>query len=457
MNVMRRWLQILPVLTAAPLAWGQTQAFNSFNPLSSSANGFHLYGVSVYGAYYNNGTPFGLDTTTFNPYQSSSGVGVLGVAANLGWSKSTDRATASIVYSPSYVGSPSNSQYNEFSQRAAINWSQKIGNAWSFGFSASGMLTNYEQLFFSPSALGSAAASSATFEDLASSSFTGKTSNTQLAPVLAGSQLASAPEQSFLYGNRLLSAGSAISLTYSPHGRSSLQVSLSGARTQNYQDNVSGSAENASNFVLVPKSTSADVMLTYSYSISPRTQIGFTASSMRVWSSYVRGFTSQGSFTLARTLTPHWFVNLHGGVGVITYSQSQFPQSSTPQSLGGGSLGYKVLSHTFLASFERTIGDFYGLGASTTNGFNAAWNWRRPGSAWSLFAGGGYQQLSGSVFVNTTSWRASAGVARALGRHFFMDVQYGYFQIPSNLAASGARIDESGIIVSATWSPSSYR
>ncbi len=458
MKVLRCALLALSVLVAASLpVWGQTQAFNSFNPLSSSANGFHLYGVSVYGSYYTSGTPFGLDTATLNTSQSSSGVSVLGAAASIGWSRTTERSTASILYAPSYVASPQNTQYDQFSQRAVISLSQKIGRDWAFSFSASGMEASYEQLFFSPTALGSAASSSATFEDLASSAFTGKSSNPQLAPVLASSQLASSPEQGFLYGNRLLSASASMGLSWSPNGRSSVQVSISGARTQNHQDDVSNSGVNLSGLPLVPRSTSADVAVSYSYSFSPRTQFSISGSSTRIWSNYVNGYSSQGGLSLGRTLSPHWFIQVHAGAGVITYSQAAFPQPSTPQYLGGASIGYKVQSHTFLASYDRSIGDVYGLGASTTSGFNGAWNWRRPGSAWSLFSGFGYQQLTGSIFRNTTSWRASVGVARAVGRHIFMNMQYGYVQIPSNLSTAGANIQESGIVLSATWTPSSYR
>jgi hypothetical protein len=457
MSFLRRALLLLPIVLAAPGAWAQTQAFNYFNPLNSSADGFHLFGVSVYGAYYTSGTPFGLDTTNLNPNLSSSGVTALGASASLGWSKSTQRGTVSVIYSPSYVASPQHTEYDEFSQRAAFNWSQRIGNSWSFGFTASGMLANFEQLLFSPSALGSAAASSATFDDLASSTFTGKTSNPQLGPVLASSQLASAPEQSFLYGNRLFTATSSISLGYSPHGRSSVQISISGARTQNYQDNLSNSTVSASGIPAVPRSTSADVSVSYSYSISPRTQFALTGSSMRIWSSYTNGYTTQGSVSLGRTLSPHWFVQVHAGVGGIIYSHTQFSQPSTPQGLGGVSLGYKIQSHTFLASYDRGIGDSYGLGAATTGSASGAWNWRRPGSAWSLSSGFGYQGLSGSVFRNTKSWHASAGVARALGRQFFVSLQYSYLQFPSNLAAIGSTVQESGVVVSGTWTPSHYR
>src|SRR5215475_6298429 len=122
MNFIRRSLFFYGVLLAALSASAQTQASNSFNPLSSTSNGFHIYGVTAYGAYYSSGTPFGLETTTLNPNQASSGVTAFGAAANVGWSKSTDRSSASIIYSPSYVGSPDNSQYNQFSQRAVINW-----------------------------------------------------------------------------------------------------------------------------------------------------------------------------------------------------------------------------------------------------------------------------------------------------------------------------------------------
>jgi hypothetical protein len=38
-----------------------------------------------------------------------------------------------------------------------------------------------------------------------------------------------------------------------------------------------------------------------------------------------------------------------------------------------------------------------------------------------------------------------------------MNVQYVYSPVPSNLAVSGANFNQNGVVLSASWSPSTYQ
>jgi hypothetical protein len=457
MSASRFGLRLLSIVLIPQAFWGQTGAFSSFNPLSASSSGLHLYGVSIYGGYYLSGTPFGLDSTQTTTNAATSGTAVLGAAATIGWSKTTDQSTASITYSPSYTGSPQNSQYDAFSHRANLSWNRKLNGKWTLNVAASAMLQNFQQLLFSPSGLSALASSPATFEDLSSGAQTGTYSNAQVASLLTGAQLPTSPEQTFLYGNRLFSATATASLSWAPTERTSIRVDVSGVRSENYQDNTVSAASPTSANPLAPPATSGSVQVGWHYSLSPRTQVSVQASSTQIWSKLDQGYTSSGSVSLARTLTQRWFTQLQGGGGVLTYKQLVFAQPKSLQYLAGASLGYKTESHTFLASYNRSIGDTYGLGAATTSGANGAWNWKRPGSTWSVFGSFGYQELGGSTFRNTLSWRGSGGVAKRLGPQVFMNVQYVYSQVPSNLAVSGANFNQNGVVLSASWSPSTYQ
>ena len=145
------------------------------------------------------------------------------------------------------------------------------------------------------------------------------------------------------------------------------------------------------------------------------------------------------------------------GAGKLNYSQQTYAAPSAIQYLYGGSLGFKANAHTFLVSYNRSLGDTYGLGSGSTSSATGTWNWRHPGSTWSVSAGGGYQELNNPTFSNTRSWLANAGVARALGQHFSMSAQYMYFQFPPNIKTVGVEGSENGVSVGLSWSPSQHQ
>ena len=147
------------------------------------------------------------------------------------------------------------------------------------------------------------------------------------------------------------------------------------------------------------------------------------------------GYTSQGGFSIGRTMSQHWFVQGQAGAGFMRYTRETVAVPRNVQYTAGGSLGYKVRSHTLLASFTRSLGDSYGTGSSSTDAAMAGWSWKAPGSLWSLSANYGYQRLNGGVEQGNDSWRATGGIARALSQHVFVSLQYAYFKVPASLAA----------------------
>src|SRR5690349_1156453 len=92
---------------------GQTSISNQFNPLSSSAQGVHLYGVSVFSGYYSAGVPYGVGLPiTISPGAEPSFDVSLGAVAAFGWNRSGEKSSFSARYSPTYFGSIRHSEYN---------------------------------------------------------------------------------------------------------------------------------------------------------------------------------------------------------------------------------------------------------------------------------------------------------------------------------------------------------
>ena len=64
-----------------------------------------------------------------------------------------------------------------------------------------------------------------------------------------------------------------------------------------------------------------------SYSLSPRTQISIDANTTRIFARQEKGYISSSYFTLARTMSRAWFVQLRGGGGYLNYTAQAFPVS----------------------------------------------------------------------------------------------------------------------------------
>jgi hypothetical protein len=168
-------------------------------------------------------------------------------------------------------------------------------------------------------------------------------------------------------------------------------------------------------------------------------------------------YASTAAFSIGRTISEHWFVQGRVGGGVTTYLHQTVATPSNIPYTAGGSIGYKMHSHTLITSFDRSLADSYGLGSTSTDSAMAGWAWKAPGSLWSLSANFGYQRLNGVLVLRNESWRATGGIARSVNSHVFMSLQYAYLEAPSIQGTVGPLGAQSAVIMSLTWSPSQYR
>jgi len=440
---------------AAVAAHAQSGAAGFFNPLSATQNGVHLYEVSVHGGYFTGGTPIGVPTVGAGTQSMTGPFTIANASAAFGWSRSGERSSFSVNYSPSYVVYPDQTELNAMGHSFSMNWNRKFGQKWSVGASATGLIANQEQSYFSSNAFGTAASLPTTFEDLAGAVLLGKFTDAQLAAALTGTSARLLPEQTYLYGHRIGSGSLQAGLTYAASERMSFHFSVSMNRAQGLN---SGNSGDTVSKLLIPKTTTSNMSFGWGYSVSPRTNIGIEIGTVRTFSRLQDGYASNASVSVGHRMSQHWLLQARAGGGLITYTRQSFTAPKKPQYTVGGSIGYKLRSHTLLAAYDRDIGDAYGLGAGTTSSATAGWAWKAPGSSWSLRADYGYQRTDGSSLLNTESWRATGGVGRSLTNHLFLSVQYAYFTNPplqgSVVGLLGA---ESGVSMGLTWSPSQYR
>jgi len=437
---------LLPLITAltAGAIYGQE---NGVSTASSSSPGLQVRTVSAYFDYYSATLPNG-------GFQSSSPLlsdVAGGGSVQVGWAKSTERSNYSFSYTSSLTGRLRYSQLNAWNHALGFTLSRAIAPRWTFAFSVRGDLSSQAQSLFEPTTLSSVASTQTTFDDLASALLASKFANPQLASILTSAPLVESPVRNLLYGQRMFTSGVQTSLSYSYSPRLSLSFQAGAGRSQHVSDD---QALGSSNSFLLPNTTTGSAGLGISYSLSPRTQIGGSVTSTRISSSAQDAYTTTTLATFGRALSRRWVVQLHGGAGVTNPVRQTSVQISTrPLPAGGGSLTFKTLEHTFLGSFDRTVSDSYGLGATSTSSAAFAWHWSRPGRRWWMESSLGWQLLQRNGLGDASGWRTTTGFGWTVGSHLALFTQYAYLNYSGQSQTGPYGVDQSAVRVSAIWSP----
>ncbi len=448
---------LLTTLLLPGAAWAQTSIASWFNPLSASSPGAHFYGVTIFSGYYTGAQGIGIpgigglapQTPDSPTYEVATGA-----TASFGWSRSTKDTHVSIVYSPTYVRSLHYSYSNFFSPSFSVSANKHLSltRKWSLNLSTSASLSELRQLLFNPGALNAAGSIPASFDDFSTAVLAGAYTNTQLASILTSTPTAAAPspEQTFLYGNRVLALSAGTNLSYTISQRSSLQFGFTAWRSQTLGN--SGASSTGPGY-LVPETTGGGANFAWNYSLTPRTEITASMTASRSFSHLQDGYATSGNFSIGRTMSRRWFIRGGVGAGMLFYNRHSFAVPSSIQYLGNASLGYKTYAHSFFVSYNRSLGDAYGVGSGSTSGASGTWSWKPPASAWGVYGSGGWQRLANVTLNNPASWVGAAGAARALGARMFLSAQFSYFRFPfAVLAQTG--LSQRAASVALTWAPS---
>ena len=430
--------------------------FGTMNPgmQGGEMGGLRLYSVSVGSSYSTMAIPNGgtfLQTVGFAQYLQSN-INTVG-AATIGWQRSKETNSFSILYTPSYSANARYPEWNTLNHRLQITGSRpvKLSRRWTLSTSLSANLNSLQQFFLSPTAYGSAVTSQAGFEELSSGMVQGKFTNDQLSSLLTGNSQLETPDRILVYGNRILTASLGLTLAYAYSPRLTVSFGVAGSRVQHLSDPVS--ARTPEYGYLLQQTTAANVNGTISYSLSPRSQVGGGIVTSRAFSSYQDAYVSSAHLFFSRRMGQNWFASVQGGTGFIraVHATSALPRG--PQYTLGGSLGYQVSkSQVLLFSVSRSISDYYGLGAGSTVSASGAWSWNRPGSHWGVYSSYG-QNYARGPFNHIDSWRASAGLARSITRETAIQVGYGYMRYAGLVSNTPYRFAANTVNLSVVWAP----
>jgi hypothetical protein len=448
-------LRILFVLLAASSGvFSQSTLIEQLNPLSVETRGIRLYNVSAsYGYYsssYNLGTGFPLLNQANAPISTVQG------SASLGWSRSGKDFNVSLAYSPAYVRGFGTSGYHSFNQNLAFSATRKLNSKWSLGTSVEGMEEDFNQLLFAPSLYSGILGTPGTLQDILSPTAGVVAGASGVPGIATGIPTVSPLQTAFLYGGREFNIGASIALAYAPSGRSTYSVFLVGDRTQFMK---SGSSESQSTGLttVLPQMTSASANVSWSYSLNPRTTVSVNGSSTRTVSRFADLYSTSFLGSVSRMLTPRWFVAGSAGTGFINPVRGLSSNATGLQKVYGGSLGYRTDSQTLVGSYLRSVADTFGIGASGSDSVSAAWNWKRPGSTFSLTGSFGYSRPVGSQFSDFHTWIGQAGVSKIIDKHFVTTVAYSYSQYPLLTALQNPTASQNGVLLAVSWSPLARR
>jgi hypothetical protein len=434
-------------LAAACPAQGLTDELNF---RSATVGGVHLYGLSVYTGYSSSAYPLN------GPAQLPPGTGLLGddftygATATMGWQRHRDRTSLTMMYTGSYGGMARHSNLNAFGHSASLGMSRALSGKWTVTVNGAAQDATMAQYLFQPMELSLVAQMPATFDDLAAAFSIGQFSNAQIAAMLTGAPVLVSPARSLLLGNRILSYSGQAGLNYAYSSRLSFHVSSFSAGGQNRRNGQEGIPQE--NYVM-PRSMGVSGGGGFSYSLSPRTQIGLDAEEQRIQNRYQGAYTTTGSGSFGRKMGMHWFLRARGGATVTHIVQQAYGTPKTRQMVGGGALGFQTYAHTLLASYDRGATDTYGFAVGTNTTVSGSWNYHRRDSAWNLFASFGQQQMRNNGFADISGWQATAGWSRRTSAHTSFTAQYVYMSSKGEYQGTVNDLAVHSVRLSVGWTP----
>ena len=448
---MRRLLAHIAIATGMMTGIGGAQSLmDQVNFKSASVGGFRLNGVSIYSGYSTSALPLGLAQTAPAGTQELGGSTIYGASASFGWQPHGRGTNFSVLYSISYGGTVRYPDLNGLSHSLSMSASRQLTRKWSFSLTGAAQDSTMAEFMYQPSALSVLSQLPASFDDLAAAFSIGQFSNTQMASMLTGASMLESPTRGLLLGNRVLSYSASAGLNYAHSSRLSFHFASFSAGGQNLRGGQSGIPQE--NYVL-PRSMGMNAGMGLSYALSPRTQVGLNVEENRVINRYQNAYTTNGTVSVGRKMGMRWFLSVNGGGSVTQMTENSYGTPVPRQIIGGGSIGFRTYAQTFVASYDRTSSDSYGFAVGTNTTATGSWNWRRPGSRWTIFASGGQQQMRGTGFASMSGWEASGGISGRLNAHSTLSAQYVYFNSQGNYVGNLNRMIAHSVRLSLGWNP----
>jgi len=427
----------IALLTAQCLAIGVAHAQQQagvVTPQEGSAAdrppGPRIDSASFFADYYSNGLPANFNTQAA-PLKSDV---AYGGAVSMGWSHTGSKLTFNAEYTPSYTGRVRYSDLHAAGHNLLVYMNLQLSSKWNFNVNTTGIVADLQRTMFASSQSGAIASASSTYTGLSSALVSGQTANPQLGGILT-SPVTNSPLAAVLYGNQYLTVGVFSGLTYTHSERFHFTIGGGGVRAQSLSQTVSTGI--TAPIPVTPRTTNLNVRVSASYGLTPRLTLTGDWNGNRLYQShqgtaaYSNSFIQTGQGRLSYLAGTNWLFSVGAGLGILP-TTNVITTTGAAQTghgtryLADGSIAYKFYSQTIVARVSRSVTNSYGFGAADMVMGDLGWNWRRPGSGWSVMVDAGYQDLSGTQALSTTlaAWRGTAMLTRMLGHRTAVSANY---------------------------------
>jgi len=412
--------------------------------------GLRFYGLTVFAGYSTSALPLSQAGAALG----SPGAATLGpdenygFSATLGWQIHHQRTDLSVLYSGTYQGSANYSDLNAYSQSLTVNSSRYFTPKLRLTFSGTAQDMTLAEFLFQPSTILTQAPSN--FNDLAAAASIGAFTNSQIAAMLTASPVLQSPVVNSLIGTRILSYSGQLSLEYQASQRLRFHfASLSAGAQSRLNGEFNSSLQNGS----VPRTFGLNAGAGFSYMLSPRTDLGFTAEENRFNNVAQKAYTSNAYATIGRKMGMRWFLQAHAGGSIITPVGSAPVIAKGHQIIGGGSIGFRTFRHSLIGTYERNTSDTYGFAVGTVSMYTGTWLYHAPGSRWTLFSTYSQEQIRNAGFVSMSGWQATGGISQMLSRRTTLTAQYVYLSNTGTYNGSPTSFAVQSVRLSLGWSP----
>ncbi len=427
---------------AAPVGLGQG-LFEQLNFRNAERAGFTFNGASVFYGYAN--SKYAQIISDNQPPPNIN----YGANFSVGWQHHRMKTNSSLLYSGSYGGLVNYPQFNRYSQSLSAEVSSQLSGKWTGSLAVAGQDYTLSESLFQGTSLSVTSQMVTAFNDFAAHLGLGHFSTNQVQSLFDNLYLESAI-RSGLLGGRVLSYGGQASLTYAYTPNLSVHFTGFGSGGQRLGDTVG--TVTLPNYAM-SRSLGGGGGMSYLIPVSPRTEVSVNLEEQYIHNKYQEALVTTGTVSFGRKMGERWFLRVYGGGSTSDYLQQSIGQAKTTQAVGGGSLGFQMVTHTLTATYDRSATNSYGFSVGTNTNLNASWSWHKVGSPVTVFTGFSQQQQRSTGFLSISGWDASGGVSVNLGSQVSTSLTYAYLDTSARYPANQYNITTHSIRASLSLAP----
>jgi hypothetical protein len=439
----------LPTIIAVRSGQAQTLADRLISQ-DFETGGIRFYGLTAFAGYASSAFPLAAGASSF----PTSGVPLLGpdenvgVTGSLGWQHHRSKTDISVIYSGTYQRMVHYSNLDSYSQSLSLSASRSLTRRWRLNLSGMAQDASLAQSLFQPSTLLTQAPLS--FNDLAATVSIGQFSNAQIASMLTGSPILESPTSSAVLGNRILSYSGQVTFEYAASSRLRFHFGSVSGGGQSRTSNPSGTARQT---YILPHSFGLNAGAGFSYSLSPRTDVGLSAEGNRVSNVAQQIYTSSLSASFGRKMGMHWFLQVHGGESTMAVVAQTYGAPKSHEMIGGGALGFRTFRHSLVGSYNRASSDTFGFAVGAVTSYSGSWLYHTPGTGWTVFSTYAQQQMRNTGFLSLSGWQAGGGISESLNDHTSVTAQYVYLSNSGTYEGAPTSFAVHSVRLSVSWNP----